>query len=85
MSALRDLRWEIQQELHQLTSSGNTDILYKLATKLATSCPGEMEEEVPGEESTDVDLFDFIVDFLRSKRLRSREDQGMSSLPACLP
>lgn len=76
MEALRELRWDIQRQLHQLTSSANTGLLYKLAV----SCQDEVEEDLPGEESTDVELFDFIVDFLRSERLRSLEDQGMSRL-----
>lgn len=76
MTALRDLRWDIQQQLHQLASSANKDLLYKLAV----SCQDEVEEDLPGVESTEVELFDFIVDFLRSKQLRSLEDQGMARL-----
>jgi len=75
MAALQELRWEIQQQLHQLTISANTDLLYKLAI----SCQDEVEEELPGLGSTDVELFDFIVDFL-SKQLRSLEDQGLARL-----
>lgn len=37
---------------------------------------------MPGSESTNVELFDFLVDFLRSKHLRSLEDQGMARLLA---
>lgn len=75
---LRDLRWEIQQELHQLTSARNRDLLYKLAE----SFKDEVGEDLPGAESTEVELFDFIVDFLRSPQLKSLEDQGMSRLLA---
>lgn len=78
IAVLRDLRWEIQQELHQLTSTCNRDLLYKLATSFGQ----EVEEELPGAESTEVELFDFIVDFLRSPQLKSLEDQGMSRLLA---
>lgn len=78
MAALRDLRWEIQQELHQLTSARNRDLLYKLAE----SCKDEVGEELPGAESTDIELYNFIVDFLRSPQLKSLEDQGMSRLLA---
>ncbi|KAK7907641.1 hypothetical protein WMY93_016253 [Mugilogobius chulae] len=78
MSTLRDLRWEIQQELHQLTSAHSRDLLYKLAE----SFKDEVQEELPGAESTEVELFDFIVDFLRSPQLKALEDQGMSRLLA---
>lgn len=76
MAALQDLRWEIQQQLHQLTSDANTDLL----CKIAVSCKEEMEQDWPGEDATNVELFDFIVDFIRSKQLRSLEDQGMARL-----
>lgn len=76
MAELYDLRWEIQQELHQLTSARNRDLLYKLAE----SFKEEVGEDFPGAESTEVELFDFIVDFLRSPQLKSLEDQGMSRL-----
>lgn len=79
MTALRDLRWEIQQKLHQLTSAGCRDLLYKLAESLKEEVE---EEEWPGAEPTEVDLYDFIVDYLRSPQLRSLEDQGMSHLLA---
>lgn len=74
MAALQDLRWEIQQQLHQLTSAADTDLL----CKLAGSCKDEMEEDWPGEDATNVELFNFTVDFSRSKQLRSLEDQGMT-------
>lgn len=76
MAALRDLQWDIQQQLHQLASSANTDLFYKLAA----SCQEEVVEDLPGMESTEVELFDFIVDFLRSKQLKSLEDQGLARL-----
>lgn len=76
MAALRDLRWEIQQQLHQLTSAADTDLL----CNLAVSCKDEMEGDWPGEDATNVELFDFIVDFIRSKQLRGLEDQGMARL-----
>lgn len=41
-----------------------------------------MREDLPGAESTEVELFDFIVDFLRSPQMKNYEDQGMSRLPA---
>ncbi|KAL4008811.1 hypothetical protein ACER0C_002663 [Sarotherodon galilaeus] len=78
MATLHDLQWEIQNQLHQLTRVANRDLLHKLAV----SCQEEEVEDVPGEDATEVELFDFIVDFLRSKRLKSLEDQGMSRLLA---
>ncbi|KAI3351516.1 hypothetical protein L3Q82_020371 [Scortum barcoo] len=78
MAALRDLRWEIQQVLHQLTSARCRDLLYKLAE----SFKDEAEEEWPGAESTEGELYDFIVDILRSPQLKRLEDQGMSRLLA---
>ena len=78
MAVLHALQWEIQQLLYQLTSAAGRDPLYKLALSLKDEV--EDEGQLPGEESTEVELFDFIVDFLRSKQLRSLEDQGMSRL-----
>ncbi|KAL3999774.1 chromobox protein 6 [Sarotherodon galilaeus] len=78
MATLHDLQWEIQNQLHQLTRAANRDLLHKLAVL----CQEEEVEDVPGEDATEVELFDFIVDFLRSKRLKSLEDQGMSRLLA---
>lgn len=78
MAALRGLRWEIEQELHQLTSAHNRDLL----DKLAESFKDEVREGLPGADSTDVELYDFIVDFLRSPQLKNLEDQGMSRLLA---
>lgn len=75
---LRDLTWEIQQALHQLTSSHNRALL----CKLAESFKEEVGEDLPGAESTEVELFDFIVDFLRSPQVKDLEDQGMSRLPS---
>ncbi|KAK7886842.1 hypothetical protein WMY93_026463 [Mugilogobius chulae] len=74
MSTLRDLRWEIQQELHQLTSAHSRDLLYKLAE----SFKDEVQEELPGAESTEVELFDFIVDFLRSPQLKPLRTRDVS-------
>uniref|UniRef100_A0AAV2LRQ4 PRD domain-containing protein n=1 Tax=Knipowitschia caucasica TaxID=637954 RepID=A0AAV2LRQ4_KNICA len=78
MSALHDLKWEIQRGLHLLTSAHSKDILYKLAESLQD----EVEGETPGAESTEVELFDFIVDYMRSPQLKILEDQGMSHLLA---
>lgn len=41
------------------------------------SIKDDVKEELPGD---DAELYDFVVDFLRSDELASREDQGMSSL-----
>lgn len=76
MSAIRELRREIQRQLHLLVISANSEVLYKLAE----SIKDEVEEEIPGEDASDVELYDFIVDFLKSAKLASQEDQGMSSL-----
>ena len=76
MAALQDLRWEIQQQLHQLTSDANKDLL----CEIAASCKDEVEQDWPGEDATSVELFDFIVDFIRSRQLRTLEDQGMARL-----
>ena len=76
MSAIKDLRRDIQRQLHQLIISNESDVLYKLAA----SIDDEAEEELPGDDATDVELYDFIVDFLKSDQLASQEDQGMSRL-----
>ncbi|KAK0134679.1 hypothetical protein N1851_029693 [Merluccius polli] len=76
MSALKDLRREIQRKLIKLTSFASTDALHKLAAAIEDV----VEEEVPGEDSTELELFDFIMDAMNSDQLRSLEDQGMSRL-----
>lgn len=76
MASLHDLQWEIQQELHQLIKTANREVLYKLAV----TCKDEVEEDLPDDIATAVELFDFIVDFLRNKQLQSLEDQDMSRL-----
>lgn len=70
------LQWEIQQQLNQLTSGANSELLHKLAI----SCQEEEVENLPSDDITEMELFDFIFDFLRSKWLKSLEDQGMSRL-----
>ncbi len=57
-------------------ASANSDALYQLAV----SIKDDVEEDLPGDDATDVELYDFIVDFLKSGELASGEDQGMSSL-----
>lgn len=76
MSTIRELRRGIQQQLHQLIITSNSEMLYKLAE----SIQDKIEEDVPGKDASDVELYDFIVDFLKSDELASQEDQGMSSL-----
>lgn len=72
MATWHDLQWEIQQQLNQLTSGANSELLHKLAISEV--------ENLPHDDVTEMELFDFIFDFLRSERLKSLEDQGMSRL-----
>lgn len=76
MTALQELRREIQRKLHQLINAARTDLLYKLVAAIKD----EVQEEIPGENATEVELYDFIVDFMRSDELVSLEDRGMSRL-----
>lgn len=76
MSALQELRRGIQRQLHQLINSAMTDVLHKLAA----SIKDEVEEDLPGDDATEVELYDFIVDFLKGDELASQEDQGMTRL-----
>ncbi|KAJ4944415.1 hypothetical protein JOQ06_012959, partial [Pogonophryne albipinna] len=76
MSAIKDLRRHIQRQLHQLINFNESDVLYKLAAWI----DDEAKEELPGDDATDVEHYDFIVDFLKSDQLASQEDQGMSRL-----
>lgn len=76
MSALKELRRGIRRQIHQLAICGDSDALYQLAKAIAD----DVKEDLPGDDATDVELYDFIVDFLKSDELASREDQGMSSL-----
>lgn len=63
MATWHDLQWEIQQQLNQLTSGSNSELLHKLAI----SCQEEEVENLPRDDVTEMELFDFIFDFLRSK------------------
>ncbi len=76
MATLRELRWEIEKQLHLLVSSSNCNALYKVAR----CCAEEEGGVVPGVEATEVELYDFIVDFIRGEQLQSLEDQGMARL-----
>lgn len=77
MATLQDLRRGIQRQIIKLTSSANTDVLRKLAATLEELVK---EEEVPGEDATELELFDFIMAVLNGDNLTSREDQGMAHL-----
>eukprot|EP00064_Thunnus_orientalis_P014258 superscaffoldBa00002457_g14300 len=65
-------------QLHQLINSAKTDVLYKLAS----SIKDETEEDLPGDDATEVELYDFIMDFVKSDELANQEDQGMACLLA---
>ncbi|KAL7404818.1 hypothetical protein ABVT39_019385 [Epinephelus coioides] len=77
MAALQDVRRGIQRQIIKLTSSANTDMLHKLAATLEDLVK---EEEVPGDEATELELFDFIMCVLNGDNLASQEDQGMAHL-----
>uniref|UniRef100_A0AAV2J0U7 Uncharacterized protein n=1 Tax=Knipowitschia caucasica TaxID=637954 RepID=A0AAV2J0U7_KNICA len=47
--------------------------------KLAASIKEDVEE-VSGDDASAVELYDFIMEFVRSDKLMSLEDEGMSSL-----
>ncbi|KAL0176820.1 hypothetical protein M9458_029150, partial [Cirrhinus mrigala] len=59
MATLRELRWEIEKQLHLLVSTSNCKALYKVVQ----CCAEEEGEVVPGVEATEVELYDYIVDF----------------------
>ncbi|KAJ8400640.1 hypothetical protein AAFF_G00394090 [Aldrovandia affinis] len=62
MATLRELRWGIQQQLHLLIDTAKTDVIYKIAA----SFQDKVEGGLPDDGASDVELCDFIVDFLRS-------------------
>lgn len=70
MSAVQALRKEIQKRLHQLISSAKSVVLYKLAV----SIKDEIKEDLPGDDVSEVGLYDFIADFLKSGELENLED-----------
>lgn len=76
MAAVQELRRGIQRKLHELINTAKTEVLYKLVDAIKD----EVEDDLPGDDATEVELYDFIVDFLKSDRLASQEDQGMSRL-----
>ncbi|XP_016106879.1 uncharacterized protein [Sinocyclocheilus grahami] len=66
----------IEKQLHLLVSSSNCKALYKVAL----CCAEEEGEMVPGVDATEVELYDFIADFMQGEQLQSLEDQGMARL-----
>nr|XP_023686488.1 uncharacterized protein LOC111853611 [Paramormyrops kingsleyae] len=78
MTTLREVRQDIQGKLLQLIRAADTEVLYRLAA----SCKDEVAEELPERDAATVELFDYIMGFLRSEQLRSLEDQGLSRLLA---
>lgn len=76
MSEIKEVQRGIQKQLRQLVISAQVNILQRLVV----SIKDEVEEEVPGEEVTALELYDFIVDFVKSDQLASLEDQGLSRL-----
>ncbi|KAK7898434.1 hypothetical protein WMY93_019287 [Mugilogobius chulae] len=76
MTARRELQRSIQKQLHQLINSAEDDVL----RLLAASIKDEAEEDVPGDDASAVELYDFIMVYVKSDRLTSLEDEGMSSL-----
>lgn len=76
MTTRRELLWDIQKELHRLISASRTDLLYRLAV----SCEAEATEDLPEGGATEIEIFDFIVDFLKGEQLKHLEDQGMARL-----
>lgn len=70
---LRALLWDIQKQLHLLSE----EQLYSLASSLED----ERGLEVPKVTGTnEPELFEFIVDYMKSDQLRTLEDEGMSCL-----
>lgn len=47
---------------------------------LAASIKDEVKEQGPDDNATEVELYDFIMDFVKSDQFASLEDQGMSRL-----
>ncbi|XP_047656302.1 alanine aminotransferase 1 isoform X2 [Tachysurus fulvidraco] len=76
MATLRELRWDIEKQLHLLVGELKHQVLYGVAE----FCQKEGGEALPSVAATEVDLYDFIVDFLRGEHLQSLEDEGMSCL-----
>lgn len=68
MAALQELRWRIQRKLRELINTAKTEVLYKLADTIED----EVEDDPTGENATEVELYDFIVDVLNW--LASQED-----------
>lgn len=70
---LRALLWDIQRQLHVLSE----EQLYRLASSLED----ERDTAVPEVTGTnEPELFEFIVDYMKSDQLKKLEDEGMSRL-----
>ncbi len=70
---LRALLWDIQRQLYLLSE----EQLYKLASSLED----ERDTAVPEVTGTnEPELFEFIVDYMKSDQLKKLEDEGMSCL-----
>lgn len=67
------LLWDVKKQLHLLSE----EQLYSLASSLED----ERGLEVPKVTGTnEPELFEFIVDYMKSDQLRTLEDEGMSCL-----
>lgn len=76
MTLLRELQRGIQKKLHLLITSAEVNLLHQLVA----SIKDEVKEEVPEDDASAVELYDFIMDFVKSDQLMNLEDQGMSRL-----
>lgn len=70
MATLGALRWQIEKQLHLLVSSSNCKALYKVAL----CCMEGEGEACPSMDAAEVELYDFIVDFMRGEQLQRLED-----------
>lgn len=56
LTSIQELQREIQWQLHQLIGSAKTDVLFKLAASISN----ELKEDLPGDDATEVELYNFI-------------------------
>lgn len=76
MTELQKLRRDLKRQLYLLAGAGNVEVL----SNLAKACQGPVTGDVPGEEATEGEFLDFVINLIESEALKEREDQGLSLL-----
>ncbi|KAL2097877.1 hypothetical protein ACEWY4_007084 [Coilia grayii] len=76
MAELQLLCRDLKRQLYRLAAAANVEVL----SRLARACQGPATGDLPGADASEVELLDFMIDFIGSDALKKMEDQGLSHL-----